>query len=268
MLKISELTIATTNETLVKDVTLSVASGEWVALVGESGSGKSLTALTIGGLLSGQVKVESGSITFGDRDLISMKRKELSRLLGKEISYVFQDYNSAFTPFLSVGKQIDEVLRTHTKWSRHERLGIALNALKDVKLQESVYRSYPCQLSGGQLQRVAIATSMMLSPSLLIADEPTTALDSITAHHVLELLSKLANEANCGVLFITHDLRHVKKYATRIAVMKDGQIVETGTKEKIFTNPQHPYTKSLLKAIPKLNDHRTRLIGLEKEVSW
>lgn len=266
MLKITDLTIATPDEILVKDVSLSVASGEWAALVGESGSGKSLSALTIGGLLSGQVSVKKGNITFGEHDLLQIKKRELSRFLGKEIAYVFQDYNSAFTPFLSVGKQMDEVLRTHTKWSRNERLCNALNALKDVKLQESVYRSYPCQLSGGQLQRVAIATSMMLSPSLLIADEPTTALDSITAHHVLELISKLATNANCGVLFITHDLRHVKKYATKIAVMKEGQIVETGTKEKVFKSPQHPYTKRLLQAIPKLNENRTRLTEMESEV--
>lgn len=264
MLRMNNLTIKTEDERIVQNVSLQLFRGDWYALVGESGSGKSITASAIGGLLPGNLQVDYGEIYFKKHDLLYMKKREKSLLLGNDIAYIFQDYTGAFTPFLRIGKQMDEVLRTHTQLLRTERKRKALDALQSVKLEEMIYSSYPCQLSGGQLQRAAIAFAMMLNPSLLIADEPTTALDSITAHHILQLILKLTSDANCAVLFITHDLRLVKKYATKIGVMEKGRIVETGKKNEVLEDPQHPYTKMLLKAIPKLLDTRARLcVGME-----
>ena len=179
-----------------------------MALVGESGSGKSITAASIGGLLPSGVTLKGGSIIF--------KQKGEAPILGKDISYIFQDYRSAFTPFLTIGKQFDETIRTHSKLAKKDRTAAIFQALKLVNLpNERVYKSYASQLSGGQLQRAAIALALVMKPALIIADEPTTALDSVSAAEVLQLLHKLKEEAGCAILFITHDLRHVRKYADR-----------------------------------------------------
>lgn len=253
VLTISNLTINHKEATIVQNIELSVNEGDWLALVGESGSGKSVTASSIGGLLPRELIISSGSIRLGDVNLLNLNKKEFRNFRGKAISYIFQDYQGAFTPFMTIGAQFDEMLKTHTNDSKKQRKERALQSLNVVNLQEErVYKSYPFQLSGGQLQRAAIAMAMILKPKLLIADEPTTALDSITAANVLRLIADLKQQTNCAVLFITHDLRHVRNYANNVAVMLNGEIVESGAKTAILQQPQHTYTKSLLTAIPSL----------------
>ncbi|RFU69424.1 ABC transporter ATP-binding protein [Peribacillus saganii] len=263
VLTISSLTIKHREETLVQNIRLSVNEGDWLALVGESGSGKSVTASSIGGLLPRELIISSGRIHFGEANLLDLKEKEWQNYRGKVISYIFQDYQGAFTPFMTIGAHFDEMLKTHTNNSKQQRKERALETLKNVNLpEERVYKSYPFQLSGGQLQRAAIAMAMMLKPKLLIADEPTTALDSITATHVLQLISNLQQQTNCAVLFITHDLRHVRKYANKMAVMLKGEIVESGSKTSILQQPQHAYTKALIAAIPSLRSTKNRLVTI------
>lgn len=263
MLEVTGLTIANKDRLIVDGISFTITRGEWYALVGESGSGKSVTALSIGGILPASLQLKAGSILLKGLDMLEMKK---TCLLGHTISYIFQDYQSSFTPFMKIGKQFEEVLRAHTSWTATEREMRSLAALKKVKLPEKkVYQSYPFQLSGGQLQRAAIAIAMMLKPSLLIADEVTTALDSVTAHHILELLNEMVRETNCSLLFITHDLRKVKKYADRIGVMEVGKIVESGVAREILTKPSHPYTKLLLQSLPNLPETRHRLWTREME---
>lgn len=266
ILKITDLTIEHQGNTIVNHVNLAIHEGEWLALVGESGSGKSVTASAIGSLLPDELKVLSGSILLQNQDVSRLTEKELQKIRGKEISYIFQDYQGAFTPFITIGKQFDEMLKAHTSMSKKERKEYSLLSLKNVHLpEERVYKSYPFQLSGGQLQRAAIAMAMILKPKLLIADEPTTALDSMIAVSVLELIADLKEQTNCAVLFITHDLRHVRKYADQMAIMLRGEIVECGEKRAIFENPQHSYTKQLFKAIPPLRETPSRLLTIDEK---
>jgi peptide/nickel transport system ATP-binding protein len=263
VLTISNLTIKHREETLVQNIGLSVKEGDWLALVGESGSGKSVTASSIGGLLPRDLIILSGSIHLGDVNLTNLKEKEWRNFRGKAISYIFQDYQGAFTPFMTIGAQFDEMLKTHSNDSKQLRKERALDSLNNVNLPgERVYKSYPFQLSGGQLQRAAIAMATILKPKLLIADEPTTALDSITAAHVLQLLADLQKQTSCAVLFITHDLRHVRKFANKMAVMRKGEIVESGIKTAVLKHPKHAYTKALIAAIPSLKETKDRLVTI------
>lgn len=266
VLKITDLEITHRKTTLVKNVNLTIRRGEWFALVGESGSGKSITAASVGGLLPSELTITSGKICFQEIDLMRLSEKEFQNVRGREIAYIFQDYQGAFTPFITIGKQFDEMLKTHTSLSKKERVELSLLTLKNVALpEERVYKSYPFQLSGGQVQRAAIAMATMLKPKLLIADEPTTALDSLTALKVLELIADLQAQTKCAVLFITHDLRHVRKYANKMAIMLNGEIVEHGEKEIIFQQPQHSYTKQLFAAIPPLKNPPSRLLTVSQE---
>ncbi|UOE57795.1 ABC transporter ATP-binding protein [Cytobacillus oceanisediminis] len=260
VLRISNLAIKHGEEYLVRNIGLSIQEGDWLALIGESGSGKSITASSIGGLLPRDLSISSGSIHIGDVNLADLKEKERRTYRGKVISYIFQDYQGAFTPFMTIGAQFDEMLKTHTKDSKQQRKVRVLESLRNVNLpEERVYKSYPFQLSGGQLQRAAIAMATILKPKLLIADEPTTALDSITAAHVLQLLADLQKQTNCAVLFITHDLRHVRKFANKMAVMRKGRIVESGKKTEVLKHPQHVYTKELIAAVLSLKTTKERL---------
>jgi peptide/nickel transport system ATP-binding protein len=259
VLEVKHLAIHNKTKQIVKDVSFTIEQGQWMALVGESGSGKSITAASIGGLLPSGVTLKGGSIIF--------KQKEEAPILGKDISYIFQDYRSAFTPFLTIGKQFDETVRTHSELSKKDRTDAIFQALKAVNLpNERVYKSYASQLSGGQLQRAAIALALMMKPALIIADEPTTALDSVSAAEVLQLLHKLKEETGCAILFITHDLRHVRKYADRAAIMLAGEIVEENSIESLFHAPRHFYTKKLFNAIPSLQKTPDRLLDTQKKV--
>ncbi|RCW41741.1 ABC transporter ATP-binding protein [Paenibacillus prosopidis] len=238
---------------LVKDLSLEIRPGETVALVGESGCGKSVTAGAVLGLLPHNLQVTEGRIWLGGEDITSLPDKKRRKLRGSRIGFVFQDYQGSFTPFIKVGSQLVETLRSHQKWSRKEAKQIALEWLGEAGLPaERVYESYPFQLSGGQLQRAAMASAMMLKPALLIADEPTTALDVLAGERVLDLLAKLQAQTGCAVLLISHDLRHVMKRADMIAVMCGGQLRELERADKIMREASHPYTRMLLEAKPHL----------------
>ena len=245
---------------LVKGIDFFIQQGEWLSLIGESGSGKSITAFSIGGLLVKGLNQQADEMTFLDTNLMALSDEEFRKLRGKEISYIFQDYQGAFTPYCTLGRQMDEVMVAHTDWNFRERKDRAISGLNDVGVEgESVYDQYPFQVSGGQLQRVALVLAMLLKPKLLIADEPTTALDAMNAALVLGMIAKLREETNCSILFITHDLRCVKRYADRIAIMKSGEIIETGEKEDVLTNPRELYTRNLLASILPLRNVPRRL---------
>ncbi|QRG69467.1 ATP-binding cassette domain-containing protein [Brevibacillus choshinensis] len=240
-------------QTILTSVSFAIQRGETLALVGESGSGKSMTANAVLGLLPRSIHVSKGRIIFEGHDILSVPDKKRRALLGKEIGFVFQDYQSSFTPFLKIGDQLIETLRTHQTVSKNESKKSAMEWLTQVGLPaERVYDSYPFQLSGGQMQRTALAAAMMLQPKLLIADEVTTALDVWSGEVVLDLLVKLQRQTGCAVLMISHDLRQVLKRADRVAVMKDGKILEQQTAQMIQKHPEHPYTQMLLDAKPPL----------------
>ncbi|MCC5468030.1 ATP-binding cassette domain-containing protein [Pelosinus baikalensis] len=241
--------------TLIHDLSLSIRRGETLALVGESGSGKSVTGSAVLGLLPNSLHVGGGQILFQGGDILPLPEQMRRKLRGKQISCVFQDYQGGFTPFLKLGAQLVETIRCHEKLSNQEATLIALKWIEQVGLPaERVFNSYPFQLSGGQQQRVALAAAMMLKPALLIADEPTTALDVLTGERILDLLVMLQQQTHCAVLLISHDLRHVLKRANTIAVMRHGEIVEIGAAEKIKSQASHPYTQMLLKARPSLSE--------------
>jgi len=236
----------------VKGVSFAIARGETVALVGESGSGKSVTALAIMRLLSANARA-SGSITFDHQELLTASSAAMQSIRGRRIGMIFQEPMTALNPLHTVEKQICEVLRGHQKMPISKARVRAVELLTQVGIPDPVERlkSYPHQLSGGQRQRVMIAMALANEPELLIADEPTTALDVTVQAQILELLKKLQQERNLAMLLITHDLGIVKHTAQRVAVMRYGKIVEQNTVQAIFTAPQHDYTKQLLAAEPK-----------------
>jgi len=244
---------------LVRDLNISLHPGEMLALVGESGSGKSLTASSVLGLLPNAVQVAHGQIRFTGANVLDWPAKRRRQLRGTEIGMVFQDYQGSFTPYFTIGNQLVETLRTHTQLSKAAARQMALEWLAQAALPaQRVYDSYPFQLSGGQRQRAAIACALMLEPKLLIADEPTTALDVLTGERVLDLLTAMQRQVGCAVLLISHDLRHVMKRADTIAVLKDGQLVESAPTATLQQQAQHPYTRQLLQARPSLAELQAR----------
>lgn len=251
ILSIEQVSISSREKKIVDNVSLSIREGEWYALVGQSGSGKSLLSQAIGRMLSPNLQVE-GKILFKDEDLLSLSPKQMRTIRGQKLSYIFQDYQGSFTPFRTIGQHLEEYQKAHGILDTKTRQIKSMDALDSVGLDQALYNRYPFQLSGGQLQRVSIAMALLLSPDLLIADEITTALDSVSGHRILELLAKRQKETGFAILFITHDWRHVRRYATRVAVMKEGEIVESGGKHRILDHPQHEYTKQLIQAAPTL----------------
>ncbi|MBR5047706.1 MAG: ABC transporter ATP-binding protein [Eubacterium sp.] len=241
----------------VNGVSFGMKKGEILGLVGESGSGKTVTAMAISGLLPENAADTWGNITLDGRELLQCDRKSLQDLQGDEISVVFQEPMTSMNPLLRVGPQVEECLRIHTKLSRKERKDKALEALQQVDLPdpEDVYRKYPHELSGGMLQRAMIAAAIINKPQLLLADEPTTALDVTIQEEILKLLIRLNQETNTAILFISHNLNVVRKLCGRVIVMQRGIIVENGSTEDVFYNPQHEYTKKLIAAIPT-REHR------------
>ena len=236
----------------VAGVTLTIGDGEIMGLVGESGSGKSVTAMSIAGLLPRKQCDLSGDILLDGEDLLHAPRSVLRQIHGRRIGVVFQEPMSAMDPLMRVGEQVGEVLRIHTKLSKEERREKVLAVMRDVELAdpEAVYEKYPHELSGGMLQRAMIAGAIVINPSLLLLDEPTTALDVTIQAQILELLKKLNAESGISMLFISHNLNVVRKLCKRVAVMQRGQLVEEGATEDVFFHPQHPYTKRLIEAIP------------------
>ncbi len=253
MLDIKNLRIEFTGKNgaeAVHGIDLHMAEGESLGLVGESGSGKTVTALSVAGLLSGAEI--SGEINFCGRDLLKLSPAELRRVQGREIGMIFQEPMTSLNPLMRVGPQIEEVLRIHTELPPPRRRELALELMGKVGLPEPelIYKKYPHQLSGGQRQRAMIASAMIIDPKLLIADEPTTALDVTVQAQIIELLRRINRNRGVGILFISHDLNVVRRVCDRVAVMYHGEIVETGSTEQIFRDPRHEYTKKLIAAIP------------------
>ena len=241
-------------QTVVYDFDLTMYPGEIVGLVGESGSGKSMSALSIAGLLSRANLKKKGSIIFNNIDMLTAERDKLRKIQGDDIGMIFQEPLTSLNPVLRIEKQVEECLKLHRDYSKEERHERVLNALKDVEIRdpELVMRQYPHELSGGMRQRVMIAMAMINEPKLLIADEPTTALDVTVQAQIIKLLKKLNEEKNTAILFISHDLSLVKTLCKRVLVMKNGYIVESGEADEIFKSPKDEYTKKLIAAIPKI----------------
>jgi peptide/nickel transport system ATP-binding protein len=245
---------------LVDSIHFELEAGQWFSIIGESGSGKSLTALALAGLQPKGIRRDAGHIRFQGQELAAQSESAMRALRGKEIAYVFQDYQSAFTPYRRLGRQMDEIMQAHTSWSAAKRTDKVLQTLNEVGLApEKVRRSYPFQLSGGQLQRAALASAMLLQPKLLIADEPTTALDAMSAQKVLCLLATMQKDYDCAVLFISHDLRCVRRYTDAIAIMQRGSMIEIGSRNEVLHSPKQRYTRHLLASIPPLHNPPQRL---------
>ncbi|MGC2630970.1 MAG: ATP-binding cassette domain-containing protein, partial [Rhodomicrobium sp.] len=236
-----------------RNVSFDIAKGETVALVGESGSGKTVSALSILRLLPPGAHHPTGEILFEGRDLLRAKESEIRHVRGNRVSIIFQEPMTSLNPLHSVEKQVSEVLKIHRGMSNAAARRRTLELLDKVGIRDAETRlsAYPHQLSGGQRQRVMIAMALANEPDLLIADEPTTALDVTIQAQILDLLQDLQRELHMAMLLITHDLGIVRKMANRTCVMKDGEVVERGPAEEVFTSPKHPYTKRLLEAQPK-----------------
>lgn len=241
-------------ETVVYDFDLHMDEGEIVGLVGESGSGKSMSALAIAGLLSRKEITKRGSIIFNGIDILNCDRKTMRSIQGDDIAMIFQEPMTALNPLKRIGWQVEESLRIHKKeMSADKRRELALKLLAEVELDdpEAVYSKYPHELSGGMRQRVMIASALICDPKLLIADEPTTALDVNVQEQIIELLIKINREKGTAILFISHDLSVIRKLCKRVLVMYHGRIVEEGETGEVFDNPKDEYTKTLISAIPK-----------------
>ena len=244
-----------TTFTPVTDARLRVGAGEVVGLVGESGSGKSLTALAALALLPDNVSQTSGTVRVVGLDVADLDQSGLSQMRGGEAAIVFQDSLSSLNPTMTIGRQVEETVRLHRGLSRSEARPIALEALEHVGFPQPVerYGSYPHELSGGLRQRVAIAMAIAARPKLLIADEPTTALDVTIQAQILQLLARLAKELDMGVLLITHDLGVIAAVTDRVVVMYAGRTVESCTTLEAFESPRHPYTAALVDSAPRIN---------------
>ena len=259
VLEIEGLTVslpaASDREFAIKDVTFNVEESEIVCIVGESGSGKSVTAFSVMGLLDRRSLVPvAGAIRLQDRDLLKLGDRELRRLRGERMSMIFQEPMTALNPVMRVGEQIAEMHEIHSGMSKPKRNERVLRALEGVRLPEPdrIFSSYPHQLSGGQRQRIMIAMALLLEPVLLIADEPTTALDVTTQAKILSLIKDLQSSRGMGVMFITHDFGVVAEIANRVVVMQNGLVVEQGPVEEVLQSPKHPYTRLLIDAVPSI----------------
>lgn len=238
----------------VQNINFDLMSGEILCIIGESGSGKSVTANTVMGLLPNVMTIESGSIDFKGRALLEMSETELRKLRGRAVSIIFQDPLSALNPLMTIGDQIREVLEAHDVGTRESRLDKVVEMLTEVGLPDPllIQHQYPFRLSGGQRQRVMIAMALALDPDILIADEPTTALDVTTQAQILDLIARIQKRKGMSVMFITHDFGVVAEIADRVIVMEKGHQVEQGIAQQVLDAPEHPYTKKLIAAVPKM----------------
>jgi peptide/nickel transport system ATP-binding protein len=270
VLEIRDLRVRFGATEAVRGISLAVDEGEVLGLVGESGSGKSATALAILGLLGSAARVE-GQILWhgadGEVDLLNLPAESLRRVRGREIAMIFQEPMTALNPVMSIGRQVAEGADApFTFWTKDEAKRKAIAALEDVGLADAArrYGDYPHQFSGGQRQRILIAMALINRPRLLIADEPTTALDVTVQAQILTLLARLQREHGLVMLFISHDLAVVGQVAARVAVMRAGEVVETGPCAQVLTRPQHAYTKSLLAAVPTMRTDRDQPLAMVK----
>ena len=239
----------------IRGVNLKLHKGETLALVGESGSGKSVTAKSVMKLLSNNAVVKEGAIIFKGENILDKSERDMQSIRGKEIAMIFQDPMTSLDPTMKIGKQITEVIIKHEKASKEEADKRAEELLELVGIPNAKERmkQYPHQFSGGQRQRIVIAIALACNPDVLIADEPTTALDVTIQAQILELLKELQQKFQMAIIFITHDLGVVANVADRVAVMYAGKVVEVGTADEVFYNPQHPYTWGLLRSMPTLH---------------
>ena len=250
----------------VRGISFVINEGDIMGIVGESGSGKSVTAMSIMGLVDEPGKISGGSVIFGDRTLNELSDNEMTKIRGKEISMIFQDPMTSLNPVYSIGNQLIEVIRTHTDISHHEAYEKAIDLLKLVGIPdpETRIKQYPHQFSGGMRQRAMIAMAISCNPKLLIADEPTTALDVTIQAQILDLMMSLKQKIDTSIILITHDLGVVSEICTKVVVMYGGMAMEKANVIDLFDNPQHPYTRGLLKSIPKnFSGGRERLIPID-----
>lgn len=254
----------------VKEISFDLMQGEILCIIGESGSGKSVTANTVMGLLPDVMTIEKGSIEFKGRELLNLSEPELCKLRGRAVSIIFQDPLSALNPLMTVGDQIREVLDAHAIGTKESRADKVVEMLTEVGLPDPllIQHQYPFRLSGGQRQRVMIAMALALDPDILIADEPTTALDVTTQAQILDLIARIQKRKGMSVMFITHDFGVVAEIADRVIVMEKGNLVEQGRAAEVLTAPQHRYTQKLIAAVPKMREEdrareETRPVAME-----
>jgi ABC-type dipeptide/oligopeptide/nickel transport system ATPase component len=269
LLDIQRLNIKFGSVPAVRDLNLSLQTGESVGLVGESGSGKSVTSLAIMRLLPVQANVR-GSIRFAGEELLDAPEEQMRSLRGRAMSMIFQEPMTALNPLMRIGDQVAEAVLAHENINRKEARDRATAALNEVAIPNPSGRArdYPHQLSGGQRQRVMIAMAIVNRPQLLIADEPTTALDVTVQAQILDLLAHLREKFSLSMLFISHDLGVVSRVSDRVAVMYRGQIVESGSARQVFTAPAHEYTRGLLHAIPTLRSRRDQALAMVEAKSY
>ncbi|MGC5326906.1 ABC transporter ATP-binding protein [Brevibacillus sp. SYSU BS000544] len=273
MLEVNNLTVNFRNEedeyTVVNGISFHVKKGETVGLVGESGCGKSITSLSIMRLVpTPPGHIASGEIRYKGTDLLTLKEKEMNAIRGNEISMIFQEPMTSLTPVFTIGRQLDEVILLHTDLSRKAAKAKSIDMLKLVGIPraEQIYASYPHELSGGMRQRVMIAIGLACAPQLLIADEPTTALDVTIQAQILDLMRELKQKMNTAILFITHDMGVVAEMCDRVIVMYAGEIVEEADVDTLFHHPKHPYTRGLLESIPNMKEKKHRLFSIGGQV--
>lgn len=254
--------------TAVENVSFSLNSGEILGIVGESGSGKTLSAMSILQLLPKNAKVTQGNIYFKGQDLTSLSEKEMENIRGNNISMIFQDPIMSLDQIFTVGDQIIEAIVTHKDISKEDAKSLAIDLLGQVEISnpERIFDAYPFELSGGMCQRVMIAIALSCNPDLIIADEPTTALDVTIQAQIMDLLKKIKSENNTSIILITHDLGVVSEMCESIVVMYAGTIMENSSKENIFLNSKHPYTMGLLKSVPRLGQKKEKLYSIRGAV--
>ena len=254
---------------IVEDISFSMMEGEILGIVGESGSGKTQTALSVMGLLGEHARMPRGEILFQGRDILKMPKEELWSIRGKEIGIVFQEPMTSLNPVMTIGEQVEESMGIHSSYSAQERKARALAMMKNVELPnpELLYGKYPHQLSGGMRQRVMIAAALVMEPKLLIADEPTTALDVTIQAQILKLLQRINKEQGTAILFISHDLGVIRHLCSRVIVMNRGEAVEQGNVQDIFEHPSMEYTRRLLAAIPNRRTSLRKRAAVKQERS-
>jgi len=259
ILTVENLNIAYQGVPAVMDVNFTLERGKVLTIVGESGSGKTTVIRALMGLLPVDGEVTDGTMIFNGHNLRTLSKSEWRAIRGKDMAMIFQDSGSALDPIVRIGKQFRELFKSHIEITNDECDRRAIELLESVSLPNGadILRRYPHELSGGMRQRVMIAMAMSCKPSVLIADEPTTALDVTIQAQILDLIKGLQAEMHAGIILITHDLGVVAEMADRVAVLYAGEVVEIGTAEQIFKNPKHPYTRSLLRSIPQLDDENS-----------
>ena len=249
----------------VDDISFDLYEGEILGIVGESGGGKSITGFSMINLIEEPGRIESGEILFEGRDIAKLNQRQLNTIRGSKISIVFQDPMTSLNPVYTIGRQLEEPLLLHTKLTKNERYEKCIELLNDVGISnpEKRLKNYPYELSGGMRQRVVIAIALASNPRIIIADEPTTALDVTIQAQILKLLKKLVTEKNCALILITHDLAVIAEMADRVNVMYCGKIVETGPVKEIINSCSHPYTRGLVNSIPGIVEDKAKLHTIE-----